>query len=190
MRTMNIQKLTTIVFCIFSLPALLSAEYVQLLLTGEQGHGVIEYSNSIILAEGDSAELISTFSSDQYQQGRVGIEVSTAGITFLGGITLGSNGENPTRLAKKFIGPSTIRITNKLLESDTTVSPMKLLALFKIHRADSPENAIIVPDDDPAATFEVFIEASADLNSWVRAIPGDYDADGAARFFRVRMVKK
>jgi hypothetical protein len=79
-------------------------------------------------------------------------------------------------------GPCTVRTSNR--------GPYAALVTISIKRSGSGSESIIPPDDDPEASYEVFMEASTDLEKWARMIPGTYSASGPARFFRVSMIRK
>ncbi len=182
---MKQRKILIVLLTALLLPSFLKAEHIQLLLKGDQASGVVENSATITLAEGDFAELLSYSGTNS----ECGLQITYNGATLINHLAPAPSESSPHLAHSKFIGPSTICLTNQK-HYDSTVYPTKFIALFKVTRADSPEGSIMVPDDDPNATFEVFMEASTDLETWVRVIPGDYDADGAAKFFRVRMIKK
>lgn len=149
----------------------LSAELIQLVLADEFSTTPRTIVSDVItLGEGDSARLL--FSNGQYQ--------AEIRYTYAGNLFQVRDNDKPIIL----IGPATIQLVQ------VNAYRGEYVALFQVNRADSPEGAIMVPKDDPTATFEVFMEASTDMETWVRVIPGDYDASGGAKFFRVRMVKK
>lgn len=83
----------------------------------------------------------------------------------------------PTNVA----GPATLRVQNDRARA--------VFATFRITRQGT-DGIIPVPQSPSDTTFEVFLEASSDMETWVRVIPGDYSSNGAAKFFRVRMAAK
>lgn len=169
-----------------AIPFVTHAELVQLLLKGDQASGVVEYSETITLAEGDYAELISFNQDTSY----AGLEIVFKETVIVQRLDAQISSDTPALAKHAFIGPATLRLTNKRSSGDPRIYAHKFIALFRVARGGTPAGSIMVPEDDPTATFEVFMEASTDMETWVRVIPGDYDASGGAKFFRVRMVKK
>ena len=136
-------------------------------------------SAPITLGQGDSLELIysNTVSSGLYL-------VVTIGGRELAMPTLlpGPNGTttNPVKIAgpatvKARIGPFT-PVQTGLITVDVTRAGL----------ASQPAGIPI----EAGATYQVILEASADLINWTPVSPGDYAADSPQRFFRTRMVKK
>lgn len=169
-------------------PFISHAELVQLRIKGDLGTA-IEYSDTTVnLAEGDMAEIVSLASRNSHAHLEVNFPDAMHLIYLPGGDFQGDMSRD-----LKIMGPASIKLTNRDREEVTdgsNFSEISYITLLKVTRGDTPAGAIMVPKDDPTATFEVFMEASTDMETWVRVIPGDYDASGGAKFFRVRMVKK
>lgn len=156
-----------------------TAELHQLILPPDPGnYSTRESTEELTIPVGSYVELVSAV-VDSYPTSSHFLKVTVAGNEYLYPVAV-SNGAD-SRVAKfALLGPATIKLQSQI----------SMIALFRVTDQASATGSIIVPEDDPTATFEVFMEASTDMETWVRVIPGDYDASGGAKFFRVRMVKK
>ena len=132
---------------------------------------------SVVLKQGDYAEVLDSSNPDisniniDFPEGSLRKSmISVAGA--------GSATRNPPVIA----GPATIRARN------VSASAVGYVTL-RVTRQGT-DGIIPVPQSPSNTDYEVFLEASSDMETWVRVIPGDYSSNGAAKFFRVRMVAK
>lgn len=89
-------------------------------------------------------------------------------------------------------GPAEIEIS--ILKDFSNTNPANGWVSFAIFRANSvqspsltPQNTIVIPEN-ATGTLQIILESSNDLINWVAALPGNYSAETAQRFFRVRAV--
>jgi hypothetical protein len=150
-------------------------------------------SAAITLAEGDSAELswAPIPHPNDYEVNRGFLRfVSGAGRTFDFGLyaippkTSGSYiapaAPNPVKVS----GPGTLKLV-------TTSRIVTHIATVTVTRSGSgtASNSVVIPQD-PAGSFQVILESSADLITWTPVAPGTYSGSTAQRFFRTRIVKQ
>ena len=168
------------------------AELVRLFIPSDEGgNGEARYSSKeIVLEEGEKAEVL-FMQRPQHSQSTspsktIALAVEMEGEEILmSSETIKSVGSSVSLGTTKFpivAGPAKIRLRSIRVEAT--------FATVNVTRGGVPSGTIVVPEDDLDAVYDVFLEASTDLRDWVRVIPGDYAASGAARFFRVRLVKK
>jgi len=84
----------------------------------------------------------------------------------------------------KVAGPGTLKLVSM-------VRTATHLATFKITRSGggTASNSVVIPQD-PAGSFQVILESSADLLTWTPVAPGTFSGSTAQRFFRTRIVKQ
>jgi hypothetical protein len=81
-------------------------------------------------------------------------------------------------------GPGTLKLV-------TTSRIVTHIATVTVTRSGSgtASNSVVIPQD-PAGSFQVILESSADLITWTPVAPGTYSGSMAQRFFRTRIVKQ
>tara|TARA_B100000749_G_scaffold280793_1_gene278841 strand:+ start:18473 stop:19048 length:576 start_codon:yes stop_codon:yes gene_type:complete len=173
-------------------PIVCTAELIQLQLNGvaitSQSVTSIEHSDvTIVLAEGDIAEVISIAGNGDTAY----LEVIFANDTHFLPLIGTDNGDDARR-DYIILGPVSITLTNRGSLDATTPPTLRYLTLIEVTRGGIQSGGIPLPydDNDPTATYKVFMQVSPDLQTWSFARPGGYDASGGDQFFRVHMVKK
>ena len=131
-------------------------------------------SVTITLEEGDTA-------SANYMSNEAFIDVT------INRTLIRLDGNDPAQANLPVItGPATVRLANF-----TTTNAA--LATFTVKRVGDPEptpGQIVVIPDDGSGNHEVFLESSTDMVNWTKTSAGIFNSSNAARFFRVRIVKK
>lgn len=141
------------------------------------------YSDKVILAAGDVAEVIYNPNSSLAMEIKIG-EI------FVNETSL--NNSDPLNMPK-IAGPAELRVF--LPPYHRSPYPYVSLTTFKITRAVPaatamvPSTAVVIPND-AEGQFEVILESSIDMITWTPALPGTYAGDNPNRFFRTRIVKK
>lgn len=154
-----------------------AAEYVNLIVPPYSGEGPVQmYSQTVILAAGDIAEIIYSQSGDtlEYQIGTDTFSVSTQ---------TGNQASNQPKVA----GPATLRLSRSYVSATAT---MAVIAITRANTAANviPANAVVIPED-AGGQYQVILESSTDLLNWAVTIPGIYGGSTPGRFFRTRIVK-
>jgi hypothetical protein len=97
------------------------------------------------------------------------------------------------------IRPQTVILTGvtkiELSQNTTGSSPLPTgdTTAVTLRITKQAEQFVSQPVVMPAVTdqnYKVELEASTDLQNWIPAVPGDYLAGGASRFFRVKVSTK
>jgi len=148
-------------------------------------------SQTVTLAEGDIIALLNIGSISNVSNSRITVEAVISNITFsLGNLTPNSSGSFVVPLASPSIatGPAQIRLKS----TPTAASSFATLAIFRANAASAqpnliPQNTVVIPED-ATGTLQIILESSNDLINWTAALPGNYSAETAQRFFRVRAV--
>ncbi len=130
------------------------------------------YSDTITLEKGDSASL--TYSG---------------GVTWSRIIVIASGKTFELLPSGKpdIAGPAVMKLRSGLGQAGG--SPMMDLATFNIERAGTASNPTPIPQE-AGTTWQVILEASADLVNWTAVTPGDYPSSTPQRYFRTRLVKR
>jgi hypothetical protein len=187
---------TVLLLATFGIPNLIQAQIVTLMAT-TPASGLTTYSTeSVVLAAGDTATIISHFA----QRSEIAAAVQIGGVEFTPPVFLsgspGSNGSgtpSPVPTAGLTIaGPATIRAKAAGADS-TSYAGRSAFVTVSIARANStpstaPLNTVVIPES-AAGIFSVLLESSTDLITWTAANPGSYGGGTAKRFFRVRVVQ-
>lgn len=140
------------------------------------------YSESLVLAAGDSAKLLYVGGMDF---GGLLLEVQIGAQTL--DLTFPIEGQ-PGYLAPAIAGPAILRLKQNLVEN-----VVQRVATFSVTRANTaanviPANAVVIPQD-AGGQYQVILESSTDLLNWAITNPGTYGGNTPGRFFRTRIVK-
>ena len=196
---MNARSLlqTSLFLAILGIPNLIQAQIVTLIAT-TPASGLTAYSTeSVVLAAGDTATIISHYA--QASSIAAAVQIGSAEFTppvYLSG-SPGSNGAptpSPVPTAGLTVaGPATIR-AKAVGGGSASYAGISAFVTVSIARANStpstaPLNTVVIPES-AAGIFSVVLESSTDLITWTAANPGSYGGGTAKRFFRVRVVQQ
>ena len=177
------QKLCLLALIIgFYLPTSHAIEYKTLIakLDGPTPH----YSEPLILAEGDMAEVIFAGANGN-ELGVPELEMKRGDDVYVFSYLWTDTGEKIP--IPKLAGPCTLRVKQLHLNSPVLIT-------FAITRASPspaatvPANAAVIPED-ASGQFQVVLESSTDTLTWTPAMPGQYGGSTQKRFFRTRIIK-
>ena len=163
-----------------SVSASVSAQYI----TFVAGPGK-PYSETINVASNELATVVHLSNT-----GNSYLEVVCGGVTNkaygVGSIIGGISGTFSTtyRHANMPIiaGPATLRLGTTEVQSGTIFCTVQIT---KPSSTFTPVNTVVIPNDSNGPVT-IVLESSADMVSWVDALPGTYGTTSTNRFFRVR----
>ena len=153
-------------------------------LTTLSGGNANTYSaESVVLAEGDRAELVGSVPAAVNGETPGTLEISMANVDF------------EINVFSTLVGPATnlvvMQLNKTVVAGPATIRlhcSTKSFVTFDIHRAGAPSNASPIPQE-AGENFNVILEQSSDLLNWTPANPGTYTGTEVKRFFRTRIVK-
>jgi hypothetical protein len=162
-------------FALFLCSPCNAAEYVNLIVPPNSGVSPPLYSQTIILAAGDTAEAVYSSWTD-YLEFQIGTD------TFRYQPTNGTQNRQP-----KIAGPAILRARR---DTNFNEASLTLIAITRANSAENviPANAVVIPED-AGGQYQVVLESSTDLLNWAVANPGTYGGSTQRRFFRTRILK-
>ncbi len=150
-------------------------------------------SATITLAEGDTAEMVWTPIPDpnRYELNRGYLRFTSGdGKVFDFSLFLIPPQTSSAYIAAanphpvKVAGPGTLKLVSAVR------SATHLATLTITRKGEGTSSGSVVIPQDPAGSYQVILESSADLITWTPVAPGTFSGSTAQRFFRTRIVKQ
>lgn len=146
--------------------------YVTLTVNADSSRGSIVTTNELRLGAGDTAELVTTFTTPgarlDWIKDDKQFEVAVGYIT-------------PASLPLIVAGPAVLRLS---VATNQTHDMPSLITFKIIPESFPPDKTLIIPQGTAGAT--VVLESSTNLIQWTTATNGFYTGTNAAVFFRIR----
>jgi len=171
----------------------IAGDIVTLSASVPSGGGTAYSNNTIELASGDVAEILSSYS--RYASDWSALSLTIGGrevvIPFLIPASPGSNGSplpSPTAISKWVIaGPATLRARATGSNSYSNEISFFTASITRAGAIPSqvPMGAVVIPEN-PSGNYSVIMESSSDMVTWTAANPGSYGGSEQKRFFRLR----